>query len=355
MLETDGFHTENFADFWTNRCREVNTVPVVISGIGFDPRSMQAAKILKKFGIIPKLIPINFSVHSSEGGDNNLEEATKNNASLLSEFASITAPLDIKMFDSHGKPSGGREVVNKIFAIKELLENETDIILDIGGLPRSLFAPLLSFLLTKQDQLKFKNLHVASLPDENLDNEIVSDQILPPNYMYGFNVPSTEDKLIWIPIIGKNDPTRLRNIYSKIENNCIEICPVLPFRPNNPRQGDNLLLKLHNVLFNEIRTIHNNIIYIDHRSPFLVYREIIKLSDYYNKLLGDIYGDVKVLITPLDDKTSCVGAVLAAAHKKLPIMYADTVSYKVPHSEILLDEITSEPLEIWVSGEAYDT
>ena len=85
MLETDGFYTKKFAAFWTNRCREVNTVPIVISGIGFDPRSMQAAKILKKNGINPKLIPINFSVPSSEGGDNNLEKATKNNAALLSE------------------------------------------------------------------------------------------------------------------------------------------------------------------------------------------------------------------------------------------------------------------------------
>lgn len=354
VFDTNGFYTEEFASFWVDRFGITQKSPVVIAGAGFDPRSMQSVKILMQNGITPQIIPIEFIVDSSEDGEGNLEKATKMNKDLINDCTVLTSSINVKMYDAYDKPIGGREVVNQIYKSKIHLNDQTDVILDIGGLPRSLFAPLLSFLFKEQDMLNFRNLHVASLPDESLDSEIISDEILAPSNMYGFESFQSEDKLVWIPIIGKNDPERLRKIYQKIERNCIEICPVLPFKPNNPRQVDNLLYKLHDLLFHEIQTISNNIIYIDHSSPFMVYKEIVELSEYYKKLLGDLPGDVKVLITPLDDKTSCVGAVLAASTNDLPIMYADTVSYRVKGSDCLIKEINSEPVEIWLSGEAYD-
>lgn len=356
MFGNNGYFTESFSDFWARRYREVQQSPIVISGIGFDPRSILAAKILFDLGLKPKVFPINFSVSATGGSDTdaNLDEATENNTILLEKFEVITPPIKVNMFDSHDRPIGGREVVNKTYELKHLFHDEVDVIIDIGGLPRSLFGPLISFFLNQQNTLGYKNLHIASLPDEQLDSQIKSDQILAPKFMYGFKDYQSDDKLVWIPIIGKSDTARLRQIHNKIEKNCIEICPVLPFKPNNPRQVDKLLLDLYDVLFNEIRTIYNNIIYIDNSSPFLVYREIVALSDYYSKLLGDLSEDVKVLVTPLDNKTSCVGAILAASLRGLPVMYADTVSYQVNHSDCLLRNISSEPLEIWVAGEAYD-
>jgi len=348
------YFTENFSDFWKSRYSDTQVAPTIISGLGFDPRSMLSSKILMDAGIKPKIIPIDFSVKSTESYTDSIEKATSANQKILAGIDLSTKPLNVDMFDSHSRPIGGRQVVEQLYSVRDLLLNQTDLILDIGGLPRSLFAPLLSYLLEMQDNLGFRNLHVASMPIEELDNSIEANEILDPNFMYGFDFPSGQYKLVWIPIIGKNDPDRLRKIFSKIEDHCIEICPVLPFRPDDPRKVDNLLMSLYDVLFNEIRTIHNNIIYIDRRSPFFVYREIVKISDYYNKLLGDLKGDVKVLITPLDDKTSCVGAVLAAVEKKLPIMYADTVRYDVKSDHVLLESINSEPLEIWVSGEAYE-
>jgi hypothetical protein len=348
------YFTDKFTDFWCSRYLDTQVAPTVISGLGFDPRSMLSSKILLKAGIKPKIIPIKFNVQLAGSRTTSIEKATDANKKVLDGTILLTENIEVDMFDSHNRPIGGRTVVEQLYKIRSLIENELDLILDIGGLPRSLFAPLLSYLLEMQDTLGFKNLHVASMPIENLDSSIKANEILDPNFMYGFDFPSGEYKLVWIPIIGKNDPDRLRKIFSKIEDDCIEICPVLPFRPDDPRKVDDLLMSLHDVLFNELRTIHNNIIYIDHRSPFFVYREIVALSDYYNKLLGDLKGDVKVLITPLDDKTSCVGAVLAAVERKLPIMYADTVRYDVVDDSILLNSISQEPLEIWVSGEAYE-
>lgn len=354
MLKTDGFHSKKFKEFWKNRIKEVGEVPLIISGLGFDPRSLQAGKVLLEENIVPKFILIDFAVESSGEQDKIITEARERNRNFLSKFNVLHDPIKIDMFDEFNRSVGGREIVNKIYEIKDHFSNIRDVIIDIGGLPRTLFSSLLCYLIQKRTDLGFKNLHVASLPEEYLDRGIFSEENLDPGYMFGFERPQEGVKFVWIPIIGKNDPERLRKIYSKIEVDCIEICPILPFRPNYPKQVENLLINLRDVLFNEIHTFNNNIIYIDHRTPFFVFREIIELSKYYNKLLQDLSGEVKVLITPLDDKTSCVGAILAAVKENLPIMYADTIRYKVPEPDLLIKEIKTEPIEIWISGEAYE-
>lgn len=358
MNRADGFYTDKFKEFWRNRVKDTGKIPLLISGLGFDPRSMQAANILYQEGIPARIIPIIFSVASADSLNTTLSKAMNNNLELLREYNKVAdpiEPIEFDMFDIQNRPIGGRRVVQGLYDVREFLDGENDIILDIGGLPRVLFAPIISYLVNEQRSLNFSNLHVASLPEELIDKEIASDQILEPSFLYGFNRPSMDDnRFVWVPIIGKNDPIRLRNIYNYIENSCIEICPILSFRSNNPRKIDDLLYNLQDLLFEEIRTGNNNIIYSGHTSPFFIYREIIKLSDYYIKLLSDLPYNVKVLITPMDDKTSCVGAIIAAIDNKLPIMYADTVSYIVHNPDVVLNSIDSEPMEIWVSGEPYE-
>jgi hypothetical protein len=354
VIRFDGFYTKHFKEFWQQRVKEIGKDPLIISGLGFDPRSMQSAKVLYAEGIIAGIVPIHFSVASAGNMDHALNKAMENNLALLKDYNQLADPIEIDMFDIQNRPIGGRKIIQEIYNLREILNGLDDIIVDIGGLPRTLFAPIISYLVQKQKFLNFSNLHVASLPEESLDKGITSDQVLEPHFFYGFDRPSPDDRFVWVPIIGKNDPDRLRNIHNKIENNCIEICPILPFRSMNPRNIDDLLYDLKDLLFEEIRTFNNNIIYSGHISPFVIYREIIKLSDYYNKLLADLPYNVKVLITPMDDKTSSVGAIVAAIEKKLPIMYADTVSYVVENPDIVLRELDSEPMEIWVSGEPYD-
>lgn len=354
MLQTDGFYSKEFRTFWKNRVEEVGEVPLIISGVGFDPRSLQAGKLLLEEEIVPKFIPIDFSVSSSGESNKIISKAIEANRNYLYKFNVIHGPVKIDMFDDRNRSTGGREIINKLYEIKSEFYNIRDVIIDVGGLPRTLFSPLLSYLIKNRADFGFKNLHVASLPEESLDRGIVSEENLDPSYMFGFDWPMEEVKFVWIPIIGKNDPERLRKIYSKIEVNCIEVCPILPFRPDQPKQVENLIMNMRDVLFSEMNTFDNNIIYVDHNSPFFVYREIVELSKYYNKLLQDLPGEVKVLITPLDDKTSCVGAVLAAALEELPIMYADTIRYQVPESDLLIKEIKNEPIEIWIAGEAYE-
>lgn len=352
MRWSDGFCTMNFTSFWETRVRETGKSPLIISGLGFDPRSMQAARLLYDKGIVPKILPIEFSVVSSTETDSVIKDATEKNISFLRKTQKVHEPLKVNLFDDHDRSVGGRQIVEDLYKLANLFKGESDVIIDIGGLPRALFAPIIRFFIDQQADLGYNNLHIASLPYDKLDKCIVSDQLLEPNFMYGFR-PERDYKYVWIPVVGKNDPSRLRSIYSKIEKNCIETCPVLPFRIQNPHQIDELIVSLSPVLFDEIRTYRKNIFYVDHRSPFFVYKEIVELSKYYIDLLKDLPGEVRTLITPLDDKTSSVGAILAAVELNLPIMYAETVQYKVTESTALESFGNDEPMEIWITGEAY--
>lgn len=354
MRWSDGFCTMEFIKFWKERVQETGKAPLIISGLGFDPRSLQAARLLYNVGIVSKVLPIEFSVVSSADSETLIKEAIEKNIEFLSKVQKIHEPLRVNLFDDHDRSVGGRQVVLDLYGLKDLFKSESDVIIDIGGLPRALFAPIIRFFVDRQTDLGYGNLHVSSLPYDRLDKNIVSDQLLEPNFMYGFR-PDRDYKYVWIPIIGKNDPSRLRSIYSKIEKNCIETCPVLPFRIQNPHQIDELMVNLSSVLFEEIRTYRKNIFYVDHRSPFLVYKEIVDVSRYYIDLLKDLPGEVRTLITPLDDKTSSVGAILAAVELNLPIMYAETAQYKVTDGTVLNVFGNNEPMEIWVTGDAYAT
>ncbi len=188
--------------------------------------------MLNDIEIAPKILPIDFSVASIDDEKDSIKRATLKNNDLLKTFSIIHEPLKVELYDESNKPIGGRKIADAIYNIRELFDEFHDVIIDIGGLPCTLFAPLLTFLFKESEKkskdLKINNLHVASLPEKSLDRGITSEQTLEPKFMYGFKPASYNNRFVWIPIIGKNDPERLRKIYSTIEKNCIETCPILP-------------------------------------------------------------------------------------------------------------------------------
>lgn len=356
MIREDGFHTMEFSQFWEDRISITGNVPTLITGIGFDPRSLHSARLLLNIGHKARIIPIEFSVETVSEPANDLIEATKKNRELLKDFDLICDPIQIQMYDEQNKSIGGKRIGNELYKLKDKLKGIKDLIIDIGGLPRSLFATILSFFIDKQRELGIDNIHMASLPHEELDIEIKSEERLEPNYIFSFERPTDEEKLVWIPVIGKSDPNRLTRIHDKIGGNCIEICPVLHFSTTNPHKTDELLVGLRKV-FEELGIYKNNILYVDHRSPFNVYREIYDIFNYHKGLLDSLPGGIKILVTPLDDKTSSVGTILAAKEFGLSIIYSDTVRYKVNNTNIVRNSLPldSEPMEIWISGEAYES
>lgn len=355
MIRENGYFTREFSAFWNARINATSEIPTVIAGIGFDPRSLYSAQILLNHGHRANIVPIEFNVETISEPESDLLDAMKNNRELLKQFNLICDPLQIQMYDEQNKSVGGKRISQELFKLTDKIRGIQDLIIDIGGLPRSLFATMLSYFLLKQHELDIENIHIASLPHETLDTEIVSEESLDPGYIFPFGVLHDEAKIVWIPVIGKSDPVRLSKIYDKIRDNCIEICPVLHFFTDNPHKSDELLVGLRNV-FEELGIYRPNILYVDQRSPFNVYREIFNIYHYYSSGILDKLGEINIVVTPLDDKTSSVGTVLAAQEFRLSIIYSDTVRYKINNSKIVRDSIPigSEPMEIWITGEAYE-
>ena len=60
---------------------------------------------------------------------------------------------------------GGRSALAFVGTLIEQLKTFDHIIVDIGGLPRSVFYPLIAFLCKRADQGVLANIHVAVLDD----------------------------------------------------------------------------------------------------------------------------------------------------------------------------------------------
>ena len=117
MLRKDIYYNKQFTKFWVDRVDHTKSVPLIIAGLGFDPRSMQSAKILCSNKINPKVLPIKFSVLSSGAkGNSGLDKATEKNFKLLSQFNAVCEPIEVDMFDTQNRPIGGRQIVQKIYA-----------------------------------------------------------------------------------------------------------------------------------------------------------------------------------------------------------------------------------------------
>ena len=46
MLRKDGYYNKQFTQFWLERVDHVESAPLIIAGLGFDPRSMLSAKMI---------------------------------------------------------------------------------------------------------------------------------------------------------------------------------------------------------------------------------------------------------------------------------------------------------------------
>ncbi|KJU84366.1 hypothetical protein MBAV_003439, partial [Candidatus Magnetobacterium bavaricum] len=86
MSRKFGFYTREFSEFWNNRISETKETPVVITGIGFDPRSLHTAQILSHHSHKVKIVPIEFSVETDSNSDTDLEKAINKNRELASEY-----------------------------------------------------------------------------------------------------------------------------------------------------------------------------------------------------------------------------------------------------------------------------
>ncbi len=100
-----------------------------------------------------------------------MEQLSKANREELDTIANCRreAIYDVETHDSEGHNVAGRKTLAEMSMASTILGTYTDVVVDISGMPRGAFFPLLAYLLRLADKNEFRNLHAAVVEDPVLD------------------------------------------------------------------------------------------------------------------------------------------------------------------------------------------
>jgi hypothetical protein len=304
-------------------------------------------------------------------------ETDRNAQALQSKFETIgtTRTITIK---SSAEGEDDLSVSNALrLGIEEVLrviEDQTDIVLDVSSLPRiaylSLMLALLQRLVPRKDSssplaTSGINFHVLVGEDADLDSKIQSEDpsnelVLIPGFASALQTESTRDwPLVWFPVLGENRVSQLQKVMDDLIPNSAEICPVLPHPSRDPRRGDRLLIEYKAPLFEARETPLTNVLYAHESNPFEAYRQLLGAMARYQRSLSMI-GGCRLVVTPLASKLITLGAALACYEMKLNISngeYGVAIPYAEPKRYVVSTQAlrSSRPdvSALLLTGEAY--
>ncbi len=289
---------------------------LVIIGRGFDPRSCEGIKALKKVNNDIDILLLNYYEKQKTSSKQNEIKSEKNYQELLSIGGNKIKETSIKMWKE--------EYENKISITHESIRNniKTDmiqvydqIIVDISAMPRTVSFNLIKRLLTIKNKLQ--KLYIIVSENSEFDDKI--EPIIAAEmaeYLHGFNTFSvgmesiSDSIIVWLPILGFNELPALKKIEDFLKPQ--EICPVLPFPAQNPRRGENTLRYYSEFLFKSLEIEKRNIIYVPESHPLLTYQKLCNTVQYYENALNHDKGtEIRYIFSSQSSKLMDVGVLLA--------------------------------------------
>jgi len=348
-------------DFWRQRMADANVRVLVIFGLGFDPRSLTSLQALASLGVADRVgyLALKIIARPALGPSaGTIQSLSEENLKGVDAITSCHAEgiLDVETQDNEGHSIVGRRTLEALAISKDVMAKYSDVIVDISGMPRGMFFPLIAYLLRLTDQHVFQNLHAAVVEDPILDAQISGREYGGADYLHTFR-HHDEGRLVWLPVVGASEVTRLEQIHNKIKSTCIEICPIVPFPASSLRRVDDIVVNHSDMLFEGLLVSPDNLILCDERTPFDIYRKILEVEQYYHARLGSLanIGRITTVVSPLSSKTLSLGVLLAAVERSLPVCHVEPGTYQVETSANgkLCPGHTWEPSEIWLAGEPY--
>lgn len=306
-------------------------------GNGFDERMCEGIERMYMPQADMEVWLIEYSEARNSNSLRYLDKVTKNNNRLLKcvpEDRIKTKHIDM------WEQRGGEEIyVSELRAAKLIKENSEElnafdaIIVDISALPQAIYFSLLDTLLS--EYYPDKKIFIIACENYRVDQK-TNPVGLSEDAHYYFRYGSTDSKdnevpLIWLPVMGEGSLERLSRCYDYIKrgrNQIDEICPLLPFPSLNERRSDEILLHLHEQLFNIWGIEKKNIIYASETNPFQVYRRICETAEHYDRVLMPLFYSSErereeqkengwcLVLTALTSKLMSVGTFLAAYNLK---------------------------------------
>ena len=231
---------DQFCSFWQELVAAGERKILFVIGHGFDRRMCDCAESILGIGGdgVRDAVVIEYDEGPASPSRSYLDQRDENGRRLESVFngrGTITRRA-IEMYSDDGRRVGARSIANE-FSSLESFRIYSDVVVDISALPRGLYFPLLSKLLSLFDHdsgdKQRPNLHVVVAHSPALDQCVIDEGVEESaSFLHGFAAASFEREAtkeqprIWIPLLGRNQVTQLERIYELI--NPDEICPLLP-------------------------------------------------------------------------------------------------------------------------------
>jgi hypothetical protein len=352
----DYFMTDRFAEFWKAQLQQPDANVCVITGIGFDPRCRAAIDRLltvSKPGQVAVLgLRFKTALDAIEPVKLLNQYAEANQKAINNTGCQQVGLGDVQLQDENRFSAGGPTALRFVSNHLQDLSKFRHVIVDISGMPRSVFYPLISYLCARSDQGLINNLHVTVAESAELDSKIILSEFGSADFIHTFRL-TEKKKLVWVPIIGGRERDRILKIHNQIKDDCLEIVPILPFPSTPLRKPDDVLINNSDVLFEELAVIDSNILLCDQKNPFDIYRKIVALHDYYTDKLSAL-GGVATIVSPLSSKLLSLGALLASIERKLPVSYVEAGLYTLESGAMeVFESAPILPIEMWLAGEPY--
>jgi hypothetical protein len=331
---------------------------LLISGRGFDPRTVEAPSALAAGGVdvrelrLLRLVDRYNPSHPAE----QTARAEENERRIRALFpAAETRVLEIEIRTEDGRTSGGLQVAQACVEFGPF-DRFTDVIVDITALPSSIFFPLIGTLLSERDQETTPtwNLHCIVCENATLDERILAEGGDRAERVYGFggeyeSAAELDAVRVWAPVLGERQAESLRKIDDAVGPS--EVKPIVPFPSADPRRGDRLLSEYRSLLVDSWDVDPQGFIYAHEQDPFDLYLQLGRLYRDYVAVLEPI-GTARTVLSSHTSKLLSLGVLLAAFEHRLPVMHVEPTGYQGTDLDQYSDQ--NQLFEVWLAGEAYE-
>ena len=356
------------ATLWVEHFQSGDASPLVVMAKSFDPRTCTALEQFVSAANLKRCDArvLEYISSDSKPEDKELAQRAAENVrrihELIDPLGTVT-PEELKT-DSDGQRRSTSQSAKNLFRSLADFDGYTDIIVDISGMPRSVFFPLLSTLLSLIDaappgQTPAPNLFVVVSEDPLVDEAIAHEGVDPFAELLPYYRGTTERAgdtdlpTVWIPTLGEHRLAQLECIENQLKQP-LEIWPVLPSPSRDPRRGDNLVIEYQEFLLDNHGIDPRNFIYASEDNPFEVYRQLCRAVHDCLDTLAPL-GGCHVVFSALSSKLMSLGSLLAAydlktnGTKDVGVMHVGCNDYRLNDCEP-----NTEVFGLWLTGRCYE-
>jgi len=342
---------DRFADLWNDLAGEPL---LVVLGGGFDPRVPRALERILGVAKAPvDVVRLGLSDDATDPAMQHIAAANRDEVDQLVRAGGGTV-YEQPFPDVHARRSAGANI-SRAFHESSHLDRYNQVVVDVSGLPRSVFFPLIRGLLQTAGAGWHGDLHVVACESPDADEAVVEEGAEAAGPLGGFAGPADDEPwaaTVWVPVLGEGKGEQLASVLEAIEP-LDEVVPVLPFPAANPRRGDDLVLEHRELLIDRLAVEPRNYLYAAESNPFDLYRAITQLHDHYQLALRPL-GAAKFVLSAHASKLLSIGVLLVAYELGLQVMHVSPSRYGLrADTDVAQLRGSGELVDLWLAGEPY--